>query len=176
MRSGFKRFALPILFLGAVGLGVMQYLGLDGQGKTAERAVDAVMGAFDAASEWATDRSERRIELVAVVGRDTNDSRISPVVVQTSLTMRGPSRLARVCETLPHIRNSVNLLMLEMLHDRLRAGRADAAGDLASYEESLKVQLNRLYGAEVVAGVRFTVGRQAELGESGCSDRKAARG
>jgi hypothetical protein len=66
--------------------------------------------------------------------------------------------------------------MLEMLHEQLRAGRSGAAGDLSRYEESLKAQLNRLYGAEVVADVRFTVGRQTELGESGCYDRKAAKG
>jgi hypothetical protein len=171
MKKRFSRLLAVLGFLIAIGaVGGMQYFNSgDNRGKATEAAADAVAGAANAAFEMTRDRSERTIEVVALMGQAP-----TIVSVRAHLTMRGADRLSAVCASLPRIHDAITVLLFDKLRKDIAAGRGIDTVELAAYEARLREMLNRTYDEPTIDLVRLSPGNSA-MGDGGCTDKNSRK-
>ena len=158
-------------FVAAVAaIGFNFYFNTDDRGKATEAAAEAVADAAAAAVEWTMDRTERTVEVVALLGQGPSN-----IAVTATLTVKGARNLSAVCASMPRVHDAINVILFDGVRNGLSAGRAPAAAELASFEPQLKDALNRSYETPAVEAVRLAPAPRRVLGDSGCNERAVAR-
>lgn len=171
MKKKSSRLLALLAFVLVVGVvGAMQYFNTAKKGEATEDAAEAVAGAANAALDWAKDTSERRVEIVSLIGQGPQ-----VVTIRAMLTMRGPSKLSEVCASLPRVRDAINVMLFDGMRASLVTGRDSGSFDLASYEVPLKDALNRTYDEKMIDRVRLSRGNAA-MSDAGCTEKSARRG
>jgi hypothetical protein len=171
MKKRFTRLLAALGFLAAIGaVGGMQYFNSgDNRGKATEAAADAVGAAANAALELTRDRSERTVEVVALMGQAP-----TVVSVRALLTMRGANKLSAVCASLPRIHDAITVLLFDKLRQDIAAGRGIDPVQLAAHETRLLDMLNRSYDEPTIDLVRLSPGNSA-LSDGGCTDKNSRK-
>jgi hypothetical protein len=169
-----KYLVLLALLSGLSVFGVIQYLHSKNRGHATEEAADAIASAANAAVDFTRDKTPRRVDVIAFFGEGPVGGRVSYFAVRARLTAIGGPRMSEVCASMPLVRDALNTVLFDRVHRSLDAHRALDATTLVGYEPRLQDEINRAFGAPVVAEVKLTLANPASLADSGCKAEHSA--
>lgn len=174
MKRFIRYFALLIFLIGMSVYGVIEYLHSKDQGHATEEAANAIGNAADAVADWTRDRTPHHVNVVAFFGQAPMRGHVGVLAVRATVTAIGAPRMNEVCDSMPVVRDALNEVLFDRVHQALDAHRPLDNATLRSYEPALMSAINHELSVPAVAGVRLAFAAPHVFSDTGCKIEHSA--